>query len=135
MDGTCLIDTFNYLSQVIRKPHWCLELPSQIHYYTVDVSRENEKRYCILHANVISSWGKQHPHAVIYDKEKDEIIEVSNCFKHKPVRLPYKMWCIMGKTSDVKMYNHDEFVSLLIKHKRISFYHLDEPNELEINDI
>ena len=84
-------------------------------------------RYNIIHAIVQrNSDGLRHPHAVVYDKETKEILEVSNSYKDDNVKMPFMLWIMLGKVSDVKQYTLNEFRKLLVKHRRYTFFHFKE---------
>ena len=93
-------------------------------YYFIEESREFD-RYNIIHAIVQrKSDGLRHPHAVVYDKTTKDILEVSNSFKHNNVKLPFMLWVMLGKVSNIKQYTINEFRTLLLDTKEWNFYHL-----------
>ena len=89
----------------------------------------NKKDYddfTIIHALVERKSDRlRHPHAVIYNKKTGDIHEVSNSFKDKNVVLPFRIWLAMGNVTKVKQYTLCEYTSLLKKHQRWDFFHLD----------
>ena len=99
--GTCLEDTYNYLSDKKDKDNWV-----------------------IIHALVYHPETKTHPHAVVYNKTEELIYEVSNNFKDKPVKMPFMLWVALGNCSNIKQYTFTEYSKLLTKHKKWDFFHL-----------
>ena len=103
-NGTCLEDTYNYLLS----------------------NRKNEDLR-ILHSTVLRKSDRlRHAHAVIYDNKSGNVIEVSNCFKHNPIEIPFMLWVKLGEVKDIKMYKLKQFTSLLLKTKMYKFYHLPD---------
>jgi hypothetical protein len=97
---TCLEDTFWF---VLEQPH----------------------KFNIVHAIVQRrSDGKRHPHAVAYNKETGNIHEVSNIYKNNNVVIPFRLWIVLGKVSNIKQYTSNEYRKLLLKHERWDFFHI-----------
>lgn len=100
---TCLVDTYQFIEE----------------------SKEWD-RYNIIHAIVQRhSDGLRHPHAVVYDKKTKEVLEVSNSYRNNNVKIPFMLWLLLGKVSNVKQYKLNDFRKLLVKHRHYTFFHLD----------
>lgn len=99
--GTCISDTF-----------W-------------HVNNKQDKNLLIIHAIVERRGDKlRHPHAVVYNRKEGNIYEVSNSFKDKPIKMPFKLWISLGKATNIKLYELEEFRKILLETKTWDFYHL-----------
>jgi hypothetical protein len=100
--GTCLKDTFNFL------------------FY-----RQDKDDYTIIHAMVERHFDKlRHPHSVLYNKKTGNIHEVSNSFKKKNVVVPFLLWVMEGKVSNIVQYSFEEYRQNLLKTKAWDFWDL-----------
>ena len=92
-----------------------------------NLPKNDRHNWRVIHAMVERADDKQrHPHAVVYKKSTQEIYEVSNCFKNNPIRIPFMLWCKIGKVSNLKNWDIDVLNEMLIKTKVWNFYHLTE---------
>ena len=95
-------------------------------YWFLYSDNERANNFNIIHALVERKSDRMiHPHAVVYNKITGDIHEVSNSFKNKNVVLPFRIWIAMGNVTKVKQYTMSEYTSLLKKHNRWDFFHLD----------
>tara|TARA_R110000765_G_scaffold251484_1_gene352909 strand:- start:644 stop:964 length:321 start_codon:yes stop_codon:yes gene_type:complete len=100
--GTCLKDTFCYLS-----------------------NKANKNDYTIIHAIVErKSDNLRHPHSVIYNKITGDIHDVSNNFKKKNVVMPFILWIKLGKVSNIVQYSFEEYNKNLLKYNTWDFWDL-----------
>ena len=110
---TCLQDTYYWLQTKRYENGWLKE--------------GSDGDYTIIHA-LVERWGDglRHPHAVIYNKKTGNIHEVSNSYKNNNSIMPFKLWILAGKISDIKQYDFMELNSKMLETKEWNFYHLKE---------
>ena len=99
---TCLEDTYYYLCKVA-----------------------NKEDYTIIHSIVERRSDRlRHPHAVVYDKKRGMILEVSNDFKDKPMELPFMIWVRLGNVSNIIQYTFLEYNAKLLSTEKWDFWDL-----------
>ena len=85
----------------------------------------DHNNFTIVHAIVERRTdGLRHPHAVIYNRTTGNIHEVSNDFKDDNVIMPFMMWILLGKVSDIKQYEFLEINKIIVETAMWDFYHL-----------